>query len=333
MSLPILSIKNLNTVFHTPAGDVRAIRDMNLEVNKGEVLAIVGESGSGKSTLGFSILRLIDNPGEIVEDSSIVFHGPEGDVSILDLSLPLLREFRWVNISMIFQSAMNVLNPVTRIERQFIDTFEAHRIEGNYNERIDKYLKIAGLGKQVKRMFPHELSGGMRQRVNIALALSCEPHILIADEPTTALDVVVQKEILSAILNIKEELNLTVMFITHDLSVASSIADRLAIFYAGRPVEIGPADKILKSPQHPYTALLLSSMISLDTDKNANLKTMGGAPPDLRKPIRGCSFADRCPISDSDCRTYDLSPGKSDADVFVECLKPGQLKAEKGGKK
>lgn len=332
MNYPILSIRNLNTVFHTPSGDVKAIRDMNLEVNKGEVLALVGESGSGKSTLGFSILRLIDTPGEIVEGSSIIFHGSEGDVSILDLSLPLLREFRWVNISMIFQSAMNVLNPVTRIEKQFIDTFEAHRIEGNYNERIDKYLQIAGLGKQVKKMFPHELSGGMRQRVNIALALSCEPHILIADEPTTALDVVVQKEILSAILKIKNELNLTVMFITHDLSVASSIADRLAIFYAGRPVEVGPADRILNSPQHPYTALLLSSMISLDTDKKANLRAMGGSPPDLRKPIMGCSFAERCPISDSSCRTYDLSPGKTGGDVYVECLKPGQLKVAKEGK-
>lgn len=328
MSSPILSIKNLNTVFHTPSGDVRAIRDLNLEVNKGEVLAIVGESGSGKSTLGFSILRLIDRPGEIVGDSSIVFHGPQGDVPILELSLPLLREFRWVNISMIFQSAMNVLNPVTRIQRQFIDTFEAHRIEGNYSERIDKYLKIAGLGKQVKRMFPHELSGGMRQRVNIALALSCEPHILIADEPTTALDVVVQKEILSAILKIKEELNLTVMFITHDLSVASSIADRLAIFYAGRPVEVGPADRILKSPQHPYTALLLSSMISLDTNRESYLKTMGGSPPDLKKAISGCSFVERCPIADDSCRTYDLSPGKADGEVYVECLKPGQMKVK-----
>ncbi len=331
MSFPILSIKKLKTVFHTPSGDVQALRDLNLEVNKGEVLAIVGESGSGKSTLGFSILRLIDPPGEIAE-GSIVFHGPEGDVSILDLSLPLLREFRWVNISMIFQSAMNVLNPVTRIERQFIDTFEAHRIEGNYDERIDKYLNIAGLGKQVKKMFPHELSGGMRQRVNIALALSCEPHILIADEPTTALDVVVQKEILSAILKIKNELDLTVMFITHDLSVASSIADRLAIFYAGRPVEVGPAEKVLKSPQHPYTALLLSSMISLDTNRKANLITMGGSPPDLKRQITGCSFVDRCPIAEEACRTYDLSPAKTETGVYVECMKPGQMMMQEAKK-
>ena len=327
MSFPILTIKKLNTVFHTPSGDVRALRDLDLEVNKGEVLAIVGESGSGKSTLGFSILRLIDSPGEIA-GGSIVFHGATGDVSVLELSLPKLREFRWANISMIFQSAMNVLNPISRIEKQFIDTFVAHNIQGDYQERINKYLEIAGLGKQVKKMYPHELSGGMKQRVNIALALSCEPSILIADEPTTALDVVVQKEILSSILKIKEELNLTVIFITHDLSVASSIADRLAIFYAGRPVEVGSADKILKSPQHPYTTLLLSSMISLSTNRNAKLKTMGGSPPDLKKPIPGCSFLERCPIGESACSTYDLSPAKADGDGYVECQHPGELSLE-----
>ena len=327
MSFPILSIKKLNTVFHTPSGDVMALRNLSLEVNKGEVLAIVGESGSGKSTLGFSILRLIENPGEIIS-GSIVFHSPERDVHILDLSLPQLREFRWANISMIFQSAMNVLNPIARIEKQFIDTFEAHNIEGDYQERINKYLEIAGLGKQVKKMFPHELSGGMKQRVNIALALSCEPSILIADEPTTALDVVVQKEILSSIMRIKDELNLTVIFITHDLSVASSIADRLAIFYAGRPVEVGSADKILRSPQHPYTTLLLSSVISLNTNREASLKTMGGSPPDLKKRIPGCSFLERCPIGEEACSTYDLFPAKVHGDVFVECIHPGKLEFE-----
>ena len=327
MSFPILSIRKLNTVFHTPSGDVNALRDLSLEVERGEVLAIVGESGSGKSTLGFSILRLIDSPGEIVS-GSITYHDKDGDVSILDLSLPKLREFRWVNISMIFQSAMNVLNPVARIERQFIDTFEAHNLGGDYQARIEKYLQIAGLGKQVKKMYPHELSGGMKQRVSIALALSCEPSVLIADEPTTALDVVVQKEILSSIIKIKEELNLTVMFITHDLSVASSIADRLAIFYAGRPVEVGSAEKLLKSPQHPYTAMLLSSMISLNTNRGAFLKTMGGTPPDLRKPIQGCSFMSRCPLAEPACGTYDLSPGKSYGEGYVECIHPGGMTRE-----
>lgn len=323
MSEIILSIRNLNTVFHTPKGDVKAIRNLDLDVERGKVLSLVGESGSGKSTLGFSIMRLIDPPGEIVS-GSMNFYGSEETVSIMDLSLPKLRAFRWKKIAMIFQSAMNVLNPVARIEDQFYDTFEAHEIKGDLSQRIDKYLNIAGLGPKVRRLYPHELSGGMKQRVSIALALSCEPELLIADEPTTALDVIVQNEILTSLLKIKDELNLTIIFITHDLSVAATIADKIGIFYAGRVVEIGSKEEVLTHPQHPYTDMLLSSMISLSTDKEEYLPVSEGFPPDLSKPIMGCSFHSRCPIGENACLSYDLSPVKISKTHFVECIKPGQ---------
>ncbi len=325
----ILSIHNLNTVFHTQKGDVHAIRDLNLEVERGKILALVGESGSGKSTLGFSIMRLIESPGEIVS-GSMIFNGSEDSVSIMDLSLPKLRAFRWKKIAMIFQSAMNVLNPVARIEDQFYDTFEAHNIKGDLSERIDKYLSIAGLGPKVRRLYPHELSGGMKQRVSIALALSCEPELLIADEPTTALDVIVQSEILASLSKIKEELNLTVIFITHDLSVAASIADKVGIFYAGRIVELGMKEDVLAHPLHPYTDLLLSSMITLSTDKEGYLRVSEGFPPDLSKPISGCSFYNRCSIAENNCLSYDLNPVIVGKSHIVECIKPGQASKEDG---
>ncbi|HLH85685.1 MAG TPA: ABC transporter ATP-binding protein, partial [Thermoplasmataceae archaeon] len=269
----ILEIRNLTTVYHTPRGDAYALRDVNFSVRRGEVLAIVGESGSGKSTLGLSVMRLIEPPGEITK-GKVIFNGSDGSVSILELNPYEIRKFRWKSVAMIFQSAMNVLNPVARIEEQFYDTFRAHNINGNLSDRINHYLQIAGLGPNVRRLYPHELSGGMRQRVMIALALSCEPELLIADEPTTALDVVIQREILSSILKIKRDFNLTVIFITHDLAVASSLADRIAIFYAGRPVELGKIDTVVTQPKHPYTGLLLSSTISMDSDRDAPLRTL-----------------------------------------------------------
>lgn len=324
MSDNILEIKNLNTVFHTPKGDVRAIRDLDLNVERGKVLALVGESGSGKSTLGFSIMRLIESPGEI-KTGSIIFRGRDETVSVLDLSLPKLRAFRWKKIAMVFQSAMNVLNPVARIEDQFFDTFQAHEISDDLNERIDRYLSIAGLGPKVRRLYPHELSGGMKQRVSIALALSCEPELLIADEPTTALDVIVQNEILSSLIKIKEDLSLTIIFITHDLSVASTIADQIGIFYAGRTVEIGDRESVLGKPQHPYTSMLLSSMISISTNKEEYLPVNEGSPPDLSKPINGCSFYNRCSIHEDACLGYDLKPVMKEGYHLVECIKPGMV--------
>ena len=318
----ILSVSGLETTYKTGKKEVKALRNLYLDVKRGETLALVGESGSGKSTLGLSILRLIEPPNEI-SNGKIVFNDSEGDVSILDLSLPEIRKFRWKKISMIFQSAMNVLNPIARIEEQFIDTFQAHDITGDYNERINHYLEISGLGENVRKLYPHQLSGGMKQRVSIALALCCEPDLLIADEPTTALDVVVQKEVLLELNRLKQELNLSIIFITHDLRVASSIADRIGIFYAGRIIEMGKTEDVIKHPSHPYAQLLLSSIITTRTPKNSVLITLTGSPPDLSSRIIGCSFYPRCPVHDASCLTFNEEKTEVSKEHFVECIRPG----------
>lgn len=320
MNENILTITDLVTLYKTEQKEVKAIRELDLEVRRGETIALVGESGSGKSTLGLSILRLIEAPNEI-SSGKLIFNDHDGDTSILDLPLPGIRKFRWKKVSMIFQSAMNVLNPVMRIEDQFIETFEAHAIEGNYSERINHYLDLAGLGPKVRRMYPHELSGGMKQRVCIALALSCEPELLIADEPTTALDVVVQKEVLMELNTLKRNLNLSIIFITHDLRVAASVADRIGIFYAGRLVELGPKDRIVSNPRHPYSKLLLSSIITTSTPRGKKLATLTGSPPDLSIEIKGCSFYDRCPVHVDSCRTYNLERIVVENDHFAECVR------------
>ncbi len=325
MSEDILTVKNLETDYSLDNGGfVRAIRSLNVELQKGETLALVGESGSGKSTLALSIMRLIDKPNKIA-DGEIILHDSDGDTSILELGENALRRIRWKKISMVFQSAMNILNPVMRIEDQFIDTFEAHSMPGDYSDRIDKYLTIAGLGTKVRRLYPHQLSGGMKQRVSIALALSCEPEILIADEPTTALDVVVQREILFELKQLKTSLNLSIIFITHDLSVASAVADRIGIFYAGRLVEIGRKNDVIAKPGHPYAKLLLGSIVTLSTERGKNLSSLEGSPPDLSKEIIGCSFYDRCPSRVKQCLSYDLYPVEVGDNHYVECLRAKEL--------
>ena len=320
MSENILTVTDLVTLYKAESKEVRAIRDLNFEVRKGETIALVGESGSGKSTLGLSILRLIEPPNEISQ-GKMIFNDHDGEVSILDLSLPEIRKFRWKKISMVFQSAMNVLNPVMRIEDQFIETFEAHNIEGDYSERINHYLELAGLGSKVRRLYPHELSGGMKQRVCIALALSCEPELLIADEPTTALDVVVQKEVLLELNKLKTNLHLSIIFITHDLRVAASVADRIGIFYAGRLVELGPRERIISNPRHPYSKLLLSSIITTNTPRGKKLATLSGSPPDLSVEIKGCSFYARCPVRVDSCLSYNLERISVEKDHFAECIR------------
>jgi peptide/nickel transport system ATP-binding protein len=321
----ILSIHNLETDYSLGNGGyVKAIRSLDLDVKRGESLALVGESGSGKSTLALSIMRLIENPNKIAS-GEIIFYDKDRDISVLKLGENGSRVFRWKKVAMIFQSAMNILNPVMRVENQFIDTFEAHNIQDDYSARIDKYLTIAGLGNKVRRLYPHELSGGMKQRVSIALALSCEPELLIADEPTTALDVVVQREILFELKQLKNTLKLSIIFITHDLSVAAAVADRIGIFYAGRIVEIGKKEDVIKNTAHPYAKLLLGSIVTLSTPRGKELSSLEGTPPDLSKEITGCSFYERCPSHVKQCLTYDLQPLKVGEDHYVECLRAQEL--------
>jgi peptide/nickel transport system ATP-binding protein len=276
----------------------RAVRDVSFELRRGEMLGIVGESGSGKTTLAYALARLLRPPAELT-GGSIEFAGTD----VLALEGEALREFRWNKISMVFQSAMNALNPVTSIGKQFNDIFGAHRPDmgaAERHQRARELLTMVGIDAERVRSFPHELSGGMRQRVMIAMALALEPELIIMDEPTTALDVVVQREILDEIERLREELGFSVIFITHDLSLLLEVTDWLAVMYAGEFVEYAPATEAAVAPAHPYTRGLLGSFPDMRGQRR-ELRGIPGNPPDLREDFAGCPYRPRCPFAFEPC--------------------------------
>jgi peptide/nickel transport system ATP-binding protein len=281
----------------------RAVRDVTVELRRGEVLGIAGESGCGKSTLAYALTRMLRPPAELT--SGTITFSPSGGapVDVMALDGEDLRQFRWNKISMVFQSAMNALNPVSSLARQFDDIFEAHRPDMDRTARHARgrdLLDMVGIDPARINGFPHELSGGMRQRVMIAMALALEPEIVIMDEPTTALDVVVQQEILDEIHRLKEEIGFSIIFITHDLSLLLDISDRLAIMYAGEIVEYGHSEQVAARPAHPYTYGLLHSFPELRADRH-ELRGVPGSPPDLRAVIDGCAFTPRCRFAFEPC--------------------------------
>jgi peptide/nickel transport system ATP-binding protein len=287
------------------AGDrpVRAVRDVSLEVRRGEVLGIAGESGCGKSTLAYALTRMLRPPAELA-GGSVWFRGRDGAlVDVTALAGEELRAFRWTRVSMVFQSAMNALNPVTSVGLQFRDIFRAHRPEMD-REAIDRrareLLELVDIDPGRVHSFPHELSGGMRQRVVIAMALALQPEVVIMDEPTTALDVVVQQEILDEIERLRAELGFAVIFITHDLSLLLEISDTLAVMYAGRVIEQAPTEAVLSGAAHPYTLGLLRSFPDMRGERR-ELRGIPGSPPDLREVIAGCAFAPRCEYAFAPC--------------------------------
>jgi peptide/nickel transport system ATP-binding protein len=298
------------SVEYAGAAPTRAVRDVSLELRRGEVLGIAGESGCGKSTLAYALARLLRPPARLT-GGTIRFYGrDQGEpVDVMALDAAALRRFRWSKVSMVFQSAMNALNPVISLRKQFADIFAEHVPEMDSaarEQRSRELLEMVGISADRIRSYPHELSGGMRQRVVIAMALALRPEIVIMDEPTTALDVVVQQEILDEIYQLKDEIGFSVIFITHDLSLLLDISDRLAVMYAGKIVEQGPSELVAARPAHPYTYALLRSFPELRAERR-DLRGVPGSPPDLRAAIPGCAFAPRCGFAFDPCTA--LSPG------------------------
>lgn len=283
----------------------RAVRDVTIELRRGEVLGIAGESGSGKSTLAYAFTRMLRPPAELT-GGSVTFYPSDGaPVDVMALAGEDLRRFRWSTISMVFQSAMNALNPVSSLARQFDDIFQAHRPDMDRaarKARSRELLDMVEIDPARVNGFAHELSGGMRQRVVIAMALALEPKIVIMDEPTTALDVVVQREILDEIERLREDLGFSVVFITHDLSLLLEISGRLAVMYAGEIVERAPSEAVGTAPAHPYTLGLLRSFPDMRSARR-ELRGVPGNPPDLRDNFPGCPFAPRCEYRFEPCGT------------------------------
>ncbi|WP_097027594.1 ABC transporter ATP-binding protein [Clostridium peptidivorans] len=291
----LLEVKDLKVTFHTYAGEVQSVRGVSFYVDKGETLAIVGESGCGKSVTSKSIMRLIPTPpGDIKEGSQILFDGKD----ILKMSDKELRDLRGEDISMIFQDAMTSLNPTMKIGDQIAENLIIHR-GMNKKEALDeaiKMLKLVNIPNADKRVnqYPHEFSGGMRQRAMIAMALACNPKVLIADEPTTALDVTIQAQIMDLIRELQDKLGTAVILITHDLGVVAGVATKIQVMYAGMIIERGTREELFYNSKHPYTWALLQSVPRLDTKHKNELYSIPGTPPDLLKPPVGCPFASRC---------------------------------------
>jgi oligopeptide/dipeptide ABC transporter ATP-binding protein len=305
---PVLDISDFSVVYRTPGGDVQAVSHVNLALHEGEVVGLAGESGSGKSTLAYAACRLLRAPA-LITGGSVRYRGrsASGPADILQLGPAELQQLRWREISIVFQSAMNALNPVLNVRDQMLDVIHAH-LRLSRDEARDKagsLLDLVAIPRSRLRSYPHELSGGMRQRVMIAMALAADPRIVIMDEPTTALDVVVQRDILAQIAELKERLGFSVLFITHDLSLLLELADRIAVMYAGRLMEVADAAAIQHGPAHPYTRGLLNSFPSLHGARR-ELAGIPGIPPDLRQPPPGCPFLPRCDYGTDVCQTVDM---------------------------
>jgi len=288
---PVLEVEQLVVEYATRSRTTRAVDGVSLSIGPGEILGLAGESGCGKSTLGNAIMQVLRPPARIAS-GRVLFRGQD----LMALGDEQLRRHRWRNVSMVFQSAMNALNPVMRVGDQFADMMRAHERVSKRNalDRAGELLDLVGIDRRRLRAYPHELSGGMRQRVIVAMALALEPELVIMDEPTTALDVVVQREILQQVRELQRERGFAVLFVTHDLSLLLELAHRVAIMYAGELVEVAPAAALRDGARHPYTAGLLSSFPPL-TGPVERLSGIPGSPPDLAAPPSGCRFHPRCP--------------------------------------
>lgn len=314
----ILQVKDLQVSFSTYGGEVQAVRGVSFDLHKGETLAIVGESGCGKSVTSQSIMRLIPNPPGKITCGEIIFQNSD----LIKLREPELRKIRGANISMIFQDPMTALNPTLTIGEQIIEGIMEHEKISRAQAKMVaiEMLKLVGIPSPETRLkqYPHQFSGGMRQRIVIAMAIVCRPDVLIADEPTTALDVTIQAQILELFRDIQKKTGVSIILITHDLGVVAQVADRIAVMYAGKIVELGTRREIFYHPQHPYTKGLLQSVPRLDIEK-AELVPIPGTPPDLFSPPVGCAFVARCKYAMEVCeRVYPFKTSLS-SKHHVDC--------------
>jgi peptide/nickel transport system ATP-binding protein len=308
----VLEVRGLCVDYGLGPDAVRAVTGVSLTLRRGEVLGLAGESGSGKSTLAYALTRLLRAPG-VITGGRVLFHsrpdagGPQETVDLLRADAHALARIRWSQLAMVFQSAMHALNPVARIESQLTDVLRRHRREmtaAARRERALELLRMVGISADRLRAYPHELSGGMRQRVMIAMALALEPQVVIMDEPTTALDVVTQREIIEELMALRHRLGFAVVFITHDLSLLLELADSIAIMYAGRLVEYAAAGDLFRAPRHPYSLGLLNSFPALH-GKRVRMTGIPGSPPSLRSLPGGCTFHVRCPYALERCRAQE----------------------------
>ena len=316
MSKDVLVVKDLNMHYETLSGDVSAVKNVSFTVKEGESFGLVGESGCGKTSVAMSLLQLQADNAKI-SSGSIKLDG----IEMVGMSESELRKVRWDGISIVFQGAMNAWNPVVKVGEQIREAIREHypnNTKIQNTEKIESLFNMVGLDSTIMDRFPHELSGGMKQRAVIALALSCDPKVVIADEPTTALDVVIQDQILKEIKNVQKLLGLSLIYISHDIAVIAEMTDKMAVMYAGSIVEKGPTSEIFANPQHSYTKSLLASTPSVVGDK-VKLNSLEGEPPSLIDQIEGCSFAPRCPNRNTTCHPeLDMELVEVGPDHFVD---------------
>lgn len=321
MTTPLLSVRDLEVIYTTGSGKVPAVRGVSFDLARGESLGLAGESGCGKSTMANAILRLLpagtETRGEIVLDGE----------DVLTMKPGRLRAVRWTKEAIIFQGALHALNPVQRVGRQIVEPILLHETEPSESaarKRVGDLLEQVGLPAARAEAYPHQLSGGQRQRVLIAMALACDPELLLADEPTTALDLMVQAQVLMLLQRLRDERGLSMIFITHDLSTLTYVCERLAVMYAGRIVEEGPSDTLFSDPRHPYTRALAAAFPTIgDRSSRMNPEGLAGDPPDPARVPSGCSFHPRCPIAEERCSTIDPTLVAAGAGRRAACIKVG----------
>lgn len=322
MNENMLEVKDLTMHYKTSKGEVSAVNNVSFDVQKGQSLGLVGESGCGKTSIAFSLIRLLPDNAEIKNGAIIL-----DDENVTEMDKKQLLKVRWKGISMVFQAAMNALNPIFTVGDQIIEAIQVHDRDITVNqarEKVSALFDLVGLDAQLMDCYPHEFSGGMRQRAVIAMALACQPKLIIADEPTTALDVIVQDRILKQLKEIQQRLDMSMIYISHDIAVIAEVSDRIGVMYAGRMAELANAGAIFKQPIHPYTYALMGAFPSIIGEKK-ELSTLPGEPPDLLNPPTGCRFHPRCPRATAQCQEETPPFVEHSPDHYAACWHPVEV--------